>query len=122
MQDPFNLEALKVNPADPTLVPTRGARVTRARKPRYFIKVSLVWLARLAGAHGQTYRLALILLFLDWKGRGASITLTNCMVEADGIPPQTKRRALRDLERRLVKVDWRGRRSPIVRVLADVGL
>jgi hypothetical protein len=76
---------------------------------------------KLDGASGQAYRLALNLLFLHWKGRGASIILANRTVELDGIPGQSKRRALRDLERRgLVAVDWRPKRSPIVRVRADL--
>jgi hypothetical protein len=101
-------------------VPARGPGLRRARKPRYFVKVPWAWVVKLDGASGQTYRLALNLLFLHWKGRGASITLANRTVELDGIPGQSKRRALRDLEHRsLVAVDWRPKRSPIVRVLVD---
>jgi hypothetical protein len=121
MGDPFDLRTLQINPADPALMPARG-RAPRARKPRYFVKVPWDWVVRLDGASGQTYRLALNLLFLHWKGRGASITLANRTLESDGIPPQTKRRALRDLERRgLVTVNWRENRSPVVHVLVDAG-
>lgn len=117
----IDLATIKINPTDPTLVPARGAGRRRIRKPRYFVKVPLEWVFKLDGAPGQTYRLALHILFLHWKGRGASITLANRTLELDGIPGQTKRRALRDLESRgLVGVSWRPKRSPIVRVLADL--
>ena len=83
------------------------------------MKVPLAWVQKLAGAPGQTYCLALHILFLHFRERGAAITLANRTIQREGIPRQSKRRALRDLERRgLVEVDWRPKRSPIVRVLA----
>jgi hypothetical protein len=122
MPGPFGLETLKIDPTDPKLVPARGTSTgTRIRKSRYFVKVPWSWVEKLHGASGQAYQLALNLLFRHWQGRGASITLANCMLKADGIPRETKRRVLRDLESRgLVVVDWRQKRSPIVRVLADL--
>ena len=120
METPIDLEAIRINPTDPTLVPVRASR-RRGRKLRYFVKVPWDWVEKLDGAAGQTYRLALNLLFLHWQGRGAAVTLSNRTVERDGIPGQSKRRAVCDLEGRgLVVVNWRSKRSPIVRVLAGL--
>jgi hypothetical protein len=44
---------------------------TKIRKRReHFIMVPWAWVEKLNGAHGQTYRLALHLLYLHWKGKG----------------------------------------------------
>ena len=109
----FEIDALQLE--------TRGrGRGGDHKAQRYFVKVPLVWLQKLEGAPGQTYCLALHLLFLHFRGRGAAIVLANRTIQREGIPRQSKRRALRDLERRgLVEVDWRPRRSPIVWVLTD---
>jgi hypothetical protein len=109
----FEIDALQIDPTDLTLMPARG------RGGAYFVKVPLVWVQKLDGAPGQTYRLALHILFLHFRERGVAIILANRTIEREGIPRQSKRRALRDLERRgLVEVDWRPKKSPIVRVLA----
>jgi hypothetical protein len=118
--DDFDLAEFTINPMDPRLVPARTARRGDHKARRYFVKVPLEWLQRLEGAPGQTYRLALLILYRSWRNRGASIALTNRTIETDGVPAQSKRRALRDLERRgLVRVDWHSNRSPIVRILVD---
>ena len=76
------------------------------------------WVERLNGATGQTYRVALILLYMSWKSRGAPIKLPNGMLEIDGVSRQSKWRALADLEQRgLITVERRPRRSPIIRLL-----
>ena len=119
----FKLEEkdYRLDPDDPRIkaalsVPYNPNR--RARQAHRFVLVPWDWVTKLDGASGQTYRLALVLLHLHWKDNGRPITLANCTVEGDGIPPQTKRHVLRVLERRgLVKVDWRQRKSSIVRVL-----
>ena len=113
----FEIDALQIDPTDLTLMPARGRG--RGRGGDYFVKVPLAWVQKLDGAPGQTYRLALHILFLHFRERGAAIILANRTIEREGIPRQSKRRALRDLERRgLVEVDWRPKKSPIVRVLA----
>jgi hypothetical protein len=87
------------------------------RRRKQFIMVPWGWLERLNDASGQTYRLALILLYLHWKGAGAPIKLANGMLEMDGVPRTTKKRALADLEGRgLISVAWRPRRTPVVTV------
>jgi hypothetical protein len=111
----FDLEALKIDPTDPTLVPARAGRSGGYKAQRYFVKVPWVWVQKLEGASGQTYRLALHILFLHFRARGGSLALSS---KGAGLPRQSKHRALQDLESRgLVAVEWRQRRSPIVQVL-----
>jgi hypothetical protein len=87
----------------------------------HFVKVPWTWIERLKGADGQTYRVALCLLYLHWKGNGAPIKLASGMLTMDGVPRETKRRALQDLERRgLVTVERRPRTSPLVRLLRSL--
>jgi hypothetical protein len=91
----------------------------KIRKRReHFVKVPWTWIERLAGASGQTYRVALCLLYQHWKGGGGPINLANGMLLLDGVTRYSKWKALGDLERRgLITVERRRRRSPIVRVI-----
>ena len=87
------------------------------RRRQHFIRVPHIWRERLDGASGHTILLALDLLYLDWKGKGAPIKLANGMLRMDGIDRKTKWRALNDLEHRgLITVQRRHGRSPIVRL------
>ena len=105
-------------------VPAAGEVLERRLVPRkmqkrqeHFVRVPWTWIDQLRGADGQTYRLALYLLYLDWKGNGAPVKLTSGALAVDGVPRETKRRALADLERRgLVTVEKLPRKSPIVRL------
>ena len=92
------------------------AKIKKRRE--HFAMLPMTWYERLKGAHGQTYRVALYVLYLHWKDGKGPIKLANGMLKIDGVSPQSKRRALRDLERRkLVTVDWRPKKSPIVQLL-----
>jgi hypothetical protein len=85
------------------------------RRRRHFISVPMAWFERLAGASGQTYRTALHLLYLHWRGRGESIQLANGLLKIDGVSRYSKWRALDELERRgLITIKRRPRRSPII--------
>jgi hypothetical protein len=114
--DPFDLARFR---AAPDGTPERLVVVPRKieKRRQQFIQMPMTWYERLRGADGQTYRVALYLLHLHWKTKGDPIKLANGMLAIDGVPPTTKRRAIRDLERRrLVMVEWRSRKSPIVRL------
>jgi hypothetical protein len=113
-QDFPNLEDLRLDPA----LEVRAVVPRKIQKRRrHFIRVPWTWMERLNGASGQTYRLALCLLYMDWKDRGQPIKLANGMLRIDGIPQPTKWRALRNLERRgLITIECRPSRSPIIRL------
>jgi hypothetical protein len=88
------------------------------RRRHHFISVPMVWFERLEGASGQTYRIALHLLYLDWRARGEPIQLANGLLRIDGVSRYSKWRALDELERRgLIAIEPRPRRSPIVTLL-----
>lgn len=89
------------------------------RRQRHFIIMPMAWFERLAGASGQTYRLALVLIYLSWRKRGESFALANGrLAEIDGVLRHSKWRALTELERRgLIAIERRSRRSPIITLL-----
>jgi hypothetical protein len=112
--NPFHPDNLRMDTGEVRVV----TPVKIKRRREHFIKVPMTWYERLKGAHGQTYRVAWYLLYLHWKNNGEPIKLANGMLAMDGVPRESKRRALRNLEcRGLVTVDWRSKKSPIVRVL-----
>ena len=92
----------------------------RDRK-RLFVRVPLGWVHRLAGArHVSTYRVALHLHHREFRAinKGAAIGLPNGALEADGVTPRQKWRALAELEKLgLVKINRRARRSPEITLL-----
>jgi len=88
------------------------------KRREHFVKLPMTWYERLRGANGQTYRVAWFLLYQHWRNTGEPFKVPNGMLAIDGVPPRTKCRALRDLVRRdLICVEWRKKKSPIVRVV-----
>ena len=61
------------------------------KRRQHFIPVPMRWYEKLEGAPGQTYRVALNLLYLDWKEEGQPIKLANGMMEIDGVLPQNRK-------------------------------
>jgi CRP-like cAMP-binding protein len=115
--DPFDLASLRL-PTDETVRERRLAPSKIQKRQRHFVMVPWTWIELLKGTNGQTYRVAMYLLYLHWKGNGAPIKLASGMLTMNGVPRETKRRALQDLERRgLVTVERRPRKSPLVRLL-----
>jgi hypothetical protein len=114
--DPFDLETLQLTDDQIRVLNVTPRKIRKRRA--HFITVPFTWLERLQDAPGQTYRLALLLLYRHWQGGGKAIQLANGMLAIDGIPATSKKRALLDLERRgLVRVERRKKKSPVVRVL-----
>jgi hypothetical protein len=110
---PFHPKNIGLTPELWAVVPTKIKR-----RRQHFIRVPWGWYEHLKDADGQTYRVALYLLYLHWKGNGEAIKLPNGMLAIDGVPPTSKCRALSDLERRgLITVERRPKKSPIVRVV-----
>ena len=118
VEDPFDVETLRADPANPGFVVKRANVSAKIDKRRgQFIRLPWLWFEKLAGATGQTYHVALYFLFLHWKNGGEPIKLANGMLKLSGTSRQSKWRALTELERRgLITVERRARRSPIVRL------
>jgi hypothetical protein len=115
--DSFDLKKLVLPPE--IVRERRGIEPKKIQKRRaYFVKVPWVWVEQLDGAAGQTYRLALCLLYLHWKSGSEPIKLPNSMLKIDGISRASKWRGLAELERRgLITVERRPRRSPLIRLV-----
>jgi len=89
------------------------------KRQQHFIKVPWFWFEKLQKVKSaQTYRLALLLLYLHWRGSGGPVKLANGTPKAEGISRQSKWRALVELEQLgLIVIERRSRRSPVVRLL-----
>ena len=48
----------------------------RRKREGHFIQVPLLWLEKLDGASGQTYKLALHLAYLSWREKGGAIIVS----------------------------------------------
>jgi len=77
--DPFDLGNLRL-PPEQVQAPGTPRKIANRRK--HFIQVPFYWVERLAGASGQTWHLAMHLLYLHWKkGRSTPIKLANGMLQ-----------------------------------------
>jgi hypothetical protein len=94
VDDCFDIDNLRI---DAQALPERRAVVPRKleKRRRHFVKVPWAWVEALSGASGQTWHLAIQLLYLHWKGKGAAIKLANGMLKVDGISRSSKGGALR---------------------------
>jgi hypothetical protein len=117
-EDPFDLQALRVDPNDGELLRLVKVPAKVQKRRRHFIKVPWVWFEKLGDAHGQTYRLALYLLYLYWKdGSNQPVKLPNVGLRDVGISRQSKWRVLADLERvGLISIERRPRRAPLIQL------
>jgi hypothetical protein len=116
MSNPFDPERLRL---PDELIQERlisdAPKLKRRRKQ--FTILPMTWYEHMKGADGQTYRVAWYLLHLHWKNNGDPFKVGNGMLKIDGVPPTTKLRALRDLERRgLIIIEWRPCKSPVVKL------
>jgi hypothetical protein len=85
------------------------------KRREHFVIVPWTWVEQLNGAQGKTYSVALHLLYLSWKSKGAPVKLPNGMLQIDGISRASKWRALTELEQRgLISIERRRGRSPII--------
>ena len=119
--DPYaNLKQHRLTPETQTMIERQVARVPKKirKRQQHFVMVPWAWAERLQGASGKTYRVAICLLYLHWRGsKSGPIKLPNGMLKIDGVSRQSKWRALNDLERRrLIVVEHRPRKSPLVRL------
>jgi hypothetical protein len=117
----FDLDELRL---DPALVATAKAAPApapaRSKSARGFVMVPISWVERLAWAQACTYRLALHVLHADWKHDGHQFRLANEGLAAANVSRWGKYTGLRELERLgLVVVDWRDRKSPLIKVRRD---
>jgi hypothetical protein len=116
--DEFDIDKLRL-PANILLPERRAVEPRKLEKRRkHFVQVPWTWIEALSGATGQTWQLALHLLYLHWKDNGAPIKLANGMLKMDGIDRHAKSRGLSELERRgLITAERQPRKSPIVKLL-----
>jgi hypothetical protein len=119
VNDPIDIKALRIDPAK-LAVAHIPAKIRKRREK--FVMMPMWWYEKLANPAPTcrcTCLVACYLLHLHWKNDGKPFKLANGMLAYDGISPDTKLRALKDLERRgLITIERRARKSPVVHVHA----
>ena len=110
-QDDIGIENLRVHPRQQSNLEQQPDKLGWQR---IFTRLPREWELRLLTARRiSTYRLAIELLYLHWKGNGKPITVSGKVAEAVKICPRSKWEALAELERLgLIEVDRRPRKSP----------
>jgi hypothetical protein len=113
-QDDIGIEKLRVDPAQ-----MRPGKAKREGWHRVFTVLPREWELRLLKAKRiSTYRLAIELLYLHWKGNGKPITVSSKVARAVKICARSKWEALAELERLgLIELDRRPRKAPRVVLL-----
>src|SRR5262249_1518637 len=85
------------------------------RRAQQFVKLPWAWVLLLGGVTRPTWITAAHVSHFDCGNKGEPFKLPNGLLKIDGVSPQSKRRALRELARLdLISVEWRPRKSPIV--------
>jgi hypothetical protein len=89
------------------------------KRRRHFVRVPWTWVEKLSKTRSaNTYRVALYVLYLHWKGDGNPIKLANGMLAIDGVTRFSKWRALRELEHAgLIRIERRPKKSPTITVV-----
>ena len=89
------------------------------KRRQHFVRVPWIWVETLSEArYVASYRVALHLLYLNWKQKGGPVKLPNGMLAQGGVAKKQKWRALGELERLgLISVERRHGKSPVVTLL-----
>src|SRR5262249_45370374 len=95
-----------------------GEKIRRRREDTFTL-MPLQWAAKMTAAT-ETPRamVGVWLLYRAWETKSSTFEVPNGALAAFGVSPDVKRRALWQFEAAgLIKVEWRGRKSPIVTLL-----
>jgi hypothetical protein len=95
-----------------------AAAPTKRKKVAAFVKVPLAWAAKAAAATNTRKAMVWIwLLHRSWERNSHTITVPNGALLKYGVPRETKRRALAELEAAgLIMIERRPRKSPTVKL------
>jgi hypothetical protein len=100
----------------PEKTTTRPVSQANKWKREHFVRLPLTWVEQLASTRSaNTYRVAIHLHYLQWRGKGDPIKLTNGILAMEGVSRFAKWRALRELEHLgLIMVERRRRKAPLI--------
>jgi hypothetical protein len=124
-RDHFDVDRLRINPTDPAYVQKgsvgKSPKKNAMKWQRKFVLLPWTWIERLKTAkYIATYKLAVLLAYEHWRGGGGRIKLTNTAAAEMGVSRRTKWPALDELEQAgLIKVERRGRKSPVITIRID---
>jgi hypothetical protein len=109
--------AVETQPDPPELAAKIRKRAQRQQEA--FAIVPLWWVKRLRQTRCiATYRVALHVLYQNYKAGGKAFTLSNVAMAEEGVTPRQKWRALQELETLgLISIKRRKRRTPLIAVI-----
>lgn len=115
-RDPFDIDALRVDPADPRFQ-RKSAKVPKWRKG--YVQFPWTWIDRLQSAKRvSTYRLALLAVYESWRTGSRTIVVSNVVSRAEGLSRRSKWNALAELEELgMIQVERRAGRAPRVTLM-----
>jgi hypothetical protein len=115
-RDPLDIDALRVDPADPRFQRKSG-KVPKWRKG--YVQFPWAWIDRLQSAKRvSTYRLALLAVYESWRTGSRTIVLSNVISRAEGLSRRSKWNALAELEELgMIRVERHSGRAPRVTLL-----
>jgi hypothetical protein len=94
------------------------AAKTRGKKGEPFVMMPLQWAADMAKATTPGAMVWILLRYQSWKTKSKTFPVTNVLLERHGVNRETKRRVLERLEAAgLIKIQHRGRQTPLVTLL-----
>ena len=98
---------------------TPSMKALEDRKHQQFVKVPLRWAEDAAKATGTRGAMVwILLLYMAWKTKSTTFTLSNVMPVRYGVSREMKRRVLEKLEASgRIKIERRRKRNPIVTLL-----
>ena len=115
--DVFDLDAFRIDPNDPHLVPKKaGEPQPKKIRRRQFAIVPRIWMLQLRSAKKvTTYRLALLLLYEHWRNGRQPVRVTNALAAEFGVLRRSKHSALEELKQlNLIEVERGPRTAPLV--------
>jgi hypothetical protein len=94
-RDPFDLDLLRVDPAQFKGKPGKPTKKWR----RQYVQLPWTWIERLQAAKRvSTWRLAVWIIYEHWRSGGQPVVLSNVLSKAEGLSRRSKWRALAELE------------------------
>ena len=102
----------------PTQMAQKGLLTKIKTQERYVRTITLPWVLRACTLKGKALHVGIVLWYFSGLTKSPTVKLTRARLKQFSIYPETGRRALRTLEEaRLVTVERKGYRSPVVTLL-----
>jgi hypothetical protein len=101
------------------LADLEAAAPVKRKKAEPFVRLSLSWAAGAAAATNCPKAMVWVwLVYRVWQAKSSTVAVPNAALAKLGVPRETKRRALKELEAGgLIAIEQRSRKTPLVTLL-----